>query len=315
MIKNKNISIIIPAYNEADNLGLLFEEIQNVMMKGGGNKYEVIIINDGSTDNTEEIIKKLHNKYPENIIGVNLCANCGKAVALNTGFKIAKGDIVFTMDADLQDDPKEIPRFIKKIEEGFDCISGWKKDRKDTFIKNKTSKIYNYATQKASGLKLHDFNCGFKAYRKEYIKKINIYGELHRYIPVILKTYGCRITEIEVNHRKRKFGKTKYGIDRFIKGFLDLFTVIFITRYNARPLHLFGLFGMMSFSLGCAAGLYLLAIRIVTGSLLTHEPLLISSVMLVILGMQTMFTGLLSEQIVNTTNRQNQDDPIRNILK
>lgn len=218
------------------------------------------------------------------------------------------------MDADLQDDPKEINRFIEKIEEGYDVVAGWKKDRKDTFIKNKTSKIFNYATQKISGLKLHDFNCGFKAYRKEYIKKINIYGELHRYIPVILKTYGCRITEIEVNHRVRKFGKTKYGIDRFVKGFLDLFTVLFITKYNARPLHLFGTFGILFFFLGFVAGLYLLIIRITTGSLITHEPLLIVSVMLLILGMQTIFTGLLSEQIVSTTNRQNNGDPIKKII-
>jgi len=298
--------------NEADNLAILFEEIHEAV--GGGENYEVIIVNDGSTDNTEEIIEQLHNKYSEHIVGVNFYSNFGKATALNTGFKIAKGDIVFTMDADLQDDPKEIDRFIDKIDEGYDVVAGWKKDRKDTFIKNKTSKIFNYVTQKVSGLKLHDFNCGFKAYKKEYIKKINIYGELHRYIPVILKTYGCRITEIEVNHRKRKFGKTKYGLDRFVKGFLDLFTVIFITKYNARPLHLFGVFGILFFLLGSMAGLYLLIIRIVTGSLITHEPLLIVSVMLLILGMQTIFTGLLSEQIVNTTNRQNNGDPIKKII-
>lgn len=312
ILENKSISIIIPAYNEANNLPLLFDEIREVMMM---NDYEVIIINDGSTDDTGEVIKTLYDKYPEHIVGIDFYTNFGKATALNTGFKIAKGDIVFTMDADLQDDPKEIKRFVEKIEEGYDCVSGWKKDRKDTFIKNKTSKIYNYATQVISGLKLHDFNCGFKAYRKEYIKKINIYGELHRYIPVILKTYGCRITEIEVHHRRRKFGKTKYGIDRFVKGFLDLFTVVFITRYNARPLHLFGLFGILFFMVGVIAGIYLLTIRVMTGSLLTHEPLLIVSVMFLILGMQTIFTGLLSEQVVNTTSRRNNEDPIKRILK
>lgn len=249
-MSTNSMSIVIPAYNEAESLKALCDEIVSVFsLLRNKYEYEIIFINDGSSDNTQKVLEKIINNHTgQNIHGVELKKNLGKATALEVGFSLAKGDVIITMDADLQDDPKEIPKFIKKINDGFDIVSGWKKDRKDSFIKNNTSKIYNFFTSFLSGVWLHDHNCGFKAYKSEAVKELKLYGQLHRYIPVLASASGYeKITEIEVNHRKRSFGTTKYGPNRFFHGFLDLLTVFFITKYKTKPLHFFGSISMIFF--------------------------------------------------------------------
>ena len=260
----RRVTILIPAYNEASNLLLLHDEIKTVM-RNVTDDYEVIVVNDGSSDKTQKAIENLHSRDPSHIVGIQLRSNFGKASALQIGFEQARGGIVITMDADMQDDPKEIPRFIAKIESGFDLVSGWKQNRKDSFIKNNSSKFFNFVTSLFSKVKLHDFNCGFKAYRSETAKSLDLHGQLHRYIPVIAANQGYRVCEIPVHHRKRKYGKSKYGSIRFINGFLDLLTVIILTRYFKRPAHFFGGFGSIALALGFIIGLYIERISICSG--------------------------------------------------
>ena len=236
-MNNKEISIVIPAYNEAENLPFLCDEIKDVL-KNITKNYEIIIVNDGSTDKTKEVIENLTAK-DIHISGIHFRTNFGKASALSAGFKKAVGETIFTMDADLQDDPQEIPNFLDKIDEGFDLVSGWKQNRKDSFVKNSSSKFFNFVTSLLSKIKLHDFNCGFKAYKGEVAKGLDLYGQMHRYIPVMAGNEGYKITEIPVHHRKRKFGKSKYGPIRFLNGFLDLLTVMVLTKYFKRPAELF----------------------------------------------------------------------------
>lgn len=308
------LSIIIPAFNEAESLLRLYEELVGVL-KALTTDYEIIFVNDGSRDNTQTVIENLYSKDKGHIRGIQFLNNFGKAAALRAGFDIATGEIIITLDADLQDDPTEIPKFIQKIEDGYDLVSGWKVNRKDSFIKNNTSRIFNVATRYFSQVKLHDFNCGFKAYRQEIVKGLNIYGELHRYIPVIAGAQGYSIAEIPVNHRQREFGKTKYGHLRFIHGFLDLATVLFITRYRVRPLHLFGYLGLGFFSLGSLIGLYLTLVKIITHQSIGDRPLLLLSVMLMIMGVQIGATGLVGEQITSLIHKTDHNYIIKKILK
>lgn len=246
---------------------------------------------------------------------MQLKRNFGKAIALSIGFAEAQGEIIITMDADLQDDPNEISRFIEKIHEGYDVVSGWKTNRKDSFIKNKTSKIYNYFTCLLSGVKLHDHNCGFKAYRSESVKDLDLYGQLHRYIPVLVSASGyTRIGEIGVHHRKRSFGTTKYGPKRFLHGFLDLLTVFFITKYKSSPLHFFGVISIYFFGFGFAIGLYLTYLRIVENAKIGDRPLLFLAVLLIVVGIQIGATGLISEQITHTTKKVSRDSLIKKII-
>lgn len=311
-LETTNVSIVIPLLNEEQCLEALYAEIISVFYEFT-DRYEIIFVNDGSSDESQSVLEKIAASDRETRTHViQLKKNCGKATALSVGFSLAKGDIIITMDADLQDDPKEIPRFLEKIREGYDVVSGWKYDRKDSFIKNNTSKIYNYFTSLFGGVKLHDHNCGFKAYRKEALEDMELYGQLHRFIPVLVAANGhTRITEIGVNHRKRTFGKTKYGLNRFLHGFLDLLTVFFITKYKSKPLHFFGSVGLVFFSFGFVAALYLSYLRLVENAIIGNRPLLFLSVLLMVVGVQMVTTGLISEQITHSLEKKNLESLIR----
>lgn len=289
-----DLSFVIPVYNEEKSLMELRAKIgENV----GNKTYEIIFVNDGSTDDSSKFLEQL-NQDDKNVKVINFRTNFGKSAALQSGFNEAQGEIVFTLDADLQDDPREIPRFIEKIEEGYDLVSGWKKHRKDPITKTVPSKFFNFFTSLMFKLKLHDYNCGFKAYRKEVIKSVTIYGELHRYIPALANAQGFSVTEIPVIHHKRKFGKTKYGAKRFIKGFLDLLTVNLITKYEKSPLYLFGLTGIMTTFTGFAISLYLAIAKIFFGVSLSNRPLLFLGILLIVVGIQFISIGLIGEFIV-----------------
>ena len=310
----KRISIVIPAFNEAENLPFLCDEITEVMSQIT-DEYEVIIVNDGSSDKTQETIEKLFNNDSKHIVGINFRSNFGKASALSAGFIEAQGKIIFTMDADLQDDPKEIPNFLAKIEEGFDLVSGWKKNRKDSFIKNTSSKFFNFITSRFSRVKLHDFNCGFKAYKAEVAKSLDLYGQLHRYIPVMARNKGYRIGEIPVHHRKRKFGKSKYGPVRFVNGFLDLLTVMMLTKYFKRPAHFFGGVGSMALGAGFVISLYITFLRLFTGSIQNRLPLFIAGILLVMVGVQLISLGLIGEMFANNYKKEDEYSKIKKIIK
>lgn len=310
----KEISIIIPAFNEAENLPVLCAEIKSVM-KGITDDYEIIIINDGSTDETQKIIEKLFENDEEHLKGVQFRSNFGKASALKAGFNEAQGKIIFTMDADLQDDPKEISNFINKINEGYDLVSGWKQNRQDSFIKNTSSKFFNFITSLFSKIKLHDFNCGFKAYKSEVAKGLDLYGQLHRYIPVIIGNQGYKIAEIPVHHRKRKFGKSKYGPVRFLNGFLDLLTVMVLTKYFKRPAHFFGSFGVLAFGSGFMIGLYITYLKFFYGSIQGRLPLFIAGILLIMVGVQLISLGLIGEMFVKNSGKEDESLKIKKIMK
>jgi glycosyltransferase involved in cell wall biosynthesis len=252
-----DISVVVPLYNEEESLPELTAWIDRVMQQHHFS-YEVVLVDDGSTDRSWEVVQELHKANPR-IRGISFRRNYGKSAALNVGFEATKGRVVITMDADLQDSPEEIPELYRRIrEEKLDLISGWKKKRYDPISKTIPTKLFNWATRKLSGIYLHDFNCGLKAYRHEVVKNIEVYGEMHRYIPVIAKWAGFkRIGEQVVQHQARKYGKTKFGFERFINGFLDLLSITFVGRFGKKPMHLFGLLGTVMFFLGFAAALYL----------------------------------------------------------
>lgn len=241
------ISFVIPVYNEEESLRPLYEQImQNIPAECDA---EIIFVNDGSTDESVKVIKEIHDE-DKRVHLISFRKNFGKAMALESGFRNVHGEIIITMDADLQDDPMEIPHFIAKIDEGYDLVSGWKENRKDPLEKRLPSKLFNKVTSKMSGVHLHDFNCGFKAYKREVVDAIDIYGELHRYIPVLAYRKGFRITEISVHHNKRQFGKSKYGFERYLRGLFDSLTVAFLGKYYDRPMYLFGKVGLMLGLLG-----------------------------------------------------------------
>lgn len=290
-----DLSIIVPVYNEENSVGTLYNEIKN-MLSSFEIIYEIIFVDDGSTDNTFNKLNEIYIEY-EDIGIIKFRRNFGKSVALNTAFRRAKGNIVVTMDGDLQDDPKEIPRLIEKIDEGYDLVSGWKYVRNDPITKRFPSTIFNKLTSVLTGVDIHDFNCGFKAYKKEVLENISLYGEMHRYIPVLAAWNGFKIGEIKVKHRSRKYGKSKYGFTRLIKGFLDLITVKFLTTYSSRPLHVFGIPGVLSLFFGFLIGLYLVVLKYLRGVVLSERPMLLLSVLLIIFGLQFVSIGLLGEMI------------------
>ncbi len=293
------VSIIVPLYNEEESLRPLTAEIQNVLSKMAID-YEIFFIDDGSSDSSLKIIKELQSK-DRKIRYISFRKNYGKSAALHMGFKFATGNAVITMDADLQDDPAEIPNLLAKLDEGYDLVSGWKKKRFDPFIKKHSSKFFNYTTRLLTGIELHDFNCGLKAYRKEAVKNINVYGELHRYVPVLADWKGFKIGELAVKHHPRRYGKTKFGISRFFKGFVDLITVVFTTRYIKRPMHLFGFFGAIAFFIGFIINGYLTYQWCVNGTSLSNRPLLFLGMLLIIVGIQFFSTGLLGEIMVHNS--------------
>jgi len=293
-----DISVVIPLYNEEESLSELVDWIGRVM-KANALSYEVLLIDDGSRDNSWEIIRKLSESGPV-VQGIRFRRNHGKAAALNVGFRHAKGDVVITMDADLQDSPEEIPELYRMIaKEGYDLVSGWKKNRKDPLSKTIPTRLFNRTTRLMSGIRLHDFNCGLKAYDRKVVQSIEVYGEMHRYIPVLAKQAGFeRIGEKVVKHQARKYGSTKYGLERFMNGFLDLLTISFMTRFGKKPMHLFGLLGTFLFLIGLVIAGYLAYGRIFLSIYhMTERPLFYFGLLAMILGTLLFIAGFLGELI------------------
>jgi glycosyltransferase involved in cell wall biosynthesis len=290
------ISVVVPVHEEERTVALLFEELQ-AALDPLADPWEAVFVDDGSTDGSFAALTRLHNAN-DNVRVVRLRRNFGKAAALAAGFANAQGDVVVTIDADLQDDPAEIPRLLAKLDEGFDLVSGWKAHRRDPVTRRALSRIFNWVTGRVSGLRLHDLNCGLKAYRSEVVQGLRLYGELHRFIPVLAHYRGHRIAELAVNHRPREHGRSRYGVERYLRGFLDLLTVSFIGRYRYRPLHLFGGLGLGLGALGLGVLVYLTVLKI-GGEAIGRRPLLILGVLLVVVGLQFFSLGLISELITS----------------
>ena len=299
-MSDPEISIIVPVLNESESLPHLHRELTETLVEVG-KPYEIIIVDDGSSDGSVEIVRDLV-KQDEHVVLVELRRRFGKATALQAGFDICRGEVVFTLDADLQDDPKEIPRFLEALGDDYDVISGWKEDRKDPITKTIPSKFFNFVTSRMSGLHLKDFNCGFKVYRREVVKDLNVYGEQYRYIPVIVHAKGFRVGEIAVSHRARQYGKSKYGIERFIRGPLDLLTIMFLISFQKRPLHLFGPVGVLVGGAGFLINAYL-AILWAQGQGIGDRPLLMLGTLMIIVGIQILIFGLLGEMIAAASYR------------
>lgn len=307
-----DISIVVPLFNEEESLPELVDWIQKVMGQNGYS-YEIVMIDDGSKDNSWQVIETLQLKN-KNIKGIKFRRNYGKSAALFCGFDVAEGDVVITMDADLQDSPDEIPKLYRMLKEGgYDLVSGWKKKRKDPVLtKNLPSKFYNWTVRRMSGIKLHDMNCGLKAYRKNVVKSIEVYGEMHRYIPVLAKWAGYNnIGEKVVVHSERKYGVTKFGIERFIRGPLDLLSVMFISRFVKRPMHFFGILGILMIFVGMAAAIYLGVQKIIqlkhgiVGHLLTNSPYFYIALTAMIIGAQFFLAGFLGELVSRSSSDRN----------
>lgn len=290
-----DVSVLVPVKDEEESIRELAARVTAVLDQLG-RSFELIFVDDGSTDGTVQRIREAH-AADARIKLVRLRRNFGKAAALSAGFDQSRGRIIITMDGDLQDDPDEIPRFLETMEEkDLDLVSGWKHQRRDPVSKRLPSLLFNWVTRRIAGVDLHDFNCGFKAYRREVLEQISVYGELHRYIPVLASRRGFTVGEIPVNHHPRRHGVSKYGWDRLYKGLLDLITVLFITRYTRRPLHLFGAFGLVFLAGGLGINFYL-AVLWMGGAYLSNRPLLLLGILLMLLGFQTLTTGLLGEMI------------------
>lgn len=309
--KNPDVSIVIPVYNEEESLPELAQAIEEALQNNYS--YEIVFVDDGSSDSSWEQIKQLTSQK-EFIRGIALSHNYGKSVALQSGFEAAGGKYVVTMDADLQDDPQEVPAMIQMLEDGSDLVSGWKKERHDPLSKTIPSKFFNFVTRKVAGIELHDFNCGLKAYKSEVVKNIYLYGELHRYIPLLAKREGyTRISEKVVRHHPRKYGKTKFGLSRFMNGFLDLITITFVQKYLQKPMHFFGTLGVLLFMAGTVINLYLVYAKYVLREGISDRPLLFLGVLLMVLGVQLFSTGLLGE-LVNKNHVEKQKPRVREMI-
>ena len=308
----KDLSIVISLYNEEESLRELVKWIEGVMHKEGY-AYEIIMVDDGSRDTSWEIVKELSAKN-ENIRGISFRRNYGKSAALYHGFKAAEGRVVVTMDADLQDSPEEIPEMYRMVvEEGYDIVSGWKKQRFDNkFTKNLPSKLYNATARWVTGIKLHDMNCGLKAYRNEVVKNIEVYGEMHRYIPYLAKNAGFdKITEKPVHHQKRKYGVSKFGLERFVNGFLDLISLWFLSRFGKKPMHFFGFTGILMFLTGAILAIWVIAEKLIQQSHgllyrpVTEQPLFYLALVAVILGFQLFLAGFICEMVSRNSSERN----------
>jgi glycosyltransferase involved in cell wall biosynthesis len=308
----KDLSIVISLYNEEESLHELVEWIEGVMQKEGY-VYEIIMVDDGSKDGSWKIVKELSEKNPC-IRGIRFRRNYGKSAALYHGFKAAEGRVVITMDADLQDSPEEIPQMYRMVvEEGYDIVSGWKKQRFDNkFTKNIPSKLYNATARWVTGIKLHDMNCGLKAYRNEVVKNIEVYGEMHRYIPYLAKNAGFdRITEKPVQHQKRKYGVSKFGLERFVNGFLDLVSLWFLSRFGKKPMHFFGFTGILMFLAGAVLTIWVIAEKLIQQSNglayrpVTDQPLFYLALVAVLLGFQLFLAGFICEMVSRNSSERN----------
>jgi len=300
-----DVSVVVPLFNEAESLGDLEREIRESLTEAQIS-YEIVFVDDGSVDDSFSVIRALHRERPR-VRAFRFRRNYGKAAALAIGFEAARGRIIVTMDADLQDDPGEIGKLIDKIGEGYDLVSGWKKRRRDPWTKRYPSKLFNWVTSRVSGIRIHDFNCGLKAYRKDVTDDVRVYGDLHRYLPVLAHWRGFRVGEVEVRHRERKHGRSKYGVQRFVRGFLDLLTVVLITRYTRSPLHFFGTTGVILNLVGLGVNLYLLGLKIQYGDIRGRTPLLMLGVLLMLVGVQFVSIGLLGEMVARIQQSDERD--------
>jgi glycosyltransferase involved in cell wall biosynthesis len=301
------ISFVIPVFDEADSLRELTLGIRQHVRP---HAHEIVFVDDGSRDRSLEVVRELAREFPE-VRYIAFRRNFGKSAALDAGFHASRGEIVFTMDADLQDDPAEIPAFLARLDQGFDLVSGWKKERHDPLAKTLPSKLFNWTARRITGVKLHDMNCGFKAYRRAVVQELSIYGDLHRFVPALASWRGFRVGELVVRHHARKFGHSKFGVERFLRGLFDLMTVYFLTSYTARPMHLFGAVGLGASLLGFAGIVYLYALKFIAGVGIGARPLLVISIFLMGAGIQVVLFGLITELIVSQKKRTTTDYSIR----
>lgn len=301
-----DITVVIPLLDEQDSIEQLYHQVDEAL--SAEFTYEMIFVDDGSKDNSWAVITNLHDNQPH-VRGIQFRRNYGKSIALQKGFESARGAYVITIDADLQDDPAEIPGLVEKLSQGYDLVSGWKQKRKDPISKTIPSRFFNFVTSLATGIKLHDFNCGLKAYRREVIENIRLYGELHRYVPFIVYEQGyTRITEKKVNHRERQHGDSKFGFSRFIKGFLDLITLLFLSSYIRRPMHFFGSIGTLFLIFGGGIVLYLTIMRLFFDVFLTGRPLFLFGILFLLLGVQFFSIGFLGEMWTQSQNKEAVDN-------
>ncbi|NEQ74775.1 MAG: glycosyltransferase [Okeania sp. SIO2C9] len=314
-MNSRYLSFVIPVYNEEATIKPLFERILDVMNLAEINSYEIIFVDDGSNDLSWIEINELIKKHPQKTKGIRLRRNFGKSSALSAGFKKATGNIIFTLDADLQDDPAEVPKFLEKLESGYDLVSGWRKHRNDPFSKTLPSKLFNGVTSILTGVKLHDFNCGLKAYKKEVLDCIKVYGELHRYIPVLAHSLGFKISEVTVRHHRRKQGKSKYGLERYTRGFLDLLTVLATTHYLHKPGHLFGSLGLLFGAIGMTSLGYLTILWFMEIRPIGTRPLFLFGILCIILSVQLISLGILAELITRNVDDDYVDKQICEVVE
>jgi glycosyltransferase involved in cell wall biosynthesis len=305
-------SIVIPVFDEEQSLPILYEQLKTQLQQLG-QPYEMIFVDDGSRDGSWRVVQELHRQDPA-VKAVRFRRNFGKTPALIAGFQLCRGEVIFTLDADLQDDPAEIPAFLAKLDEGYDLVSGWKFPRLDPISKTFPSRIFNKTVALTTGVSLHDMNCGFKAYRREVIDELRLYGELHRFIPVLAAGRGFKVTEIKVHHHPRKYGVSKFGARRFARGFLDLLMVLFLTTYMRTPLRLFGTLGFLSLLVGFLIDLYLVILKFATNDQISRHPLLFLGIVLMIFGLMMILTGFQSEMIRNFNYHPHQEYSVRQVL-
>ncbi len=303
-----NLSIVIPLYNEEENVELLYEQLKETL-EAIGQEYEIIIVDDGSTDGSFDILKRLHEGNGRLKV-IRFRRNFGQTAAFAAGFDRSRGEVVITMDADLQNDPADIPLLLEKIEEGYDVVSGWRLHRQDPFVTRRLpSMMANWLISQVTGVQLHDYGCSLKAYRREVVKNVQLYGELHRFIPAIANWMGVSVAEVPVRHYARRFGKSKYGLSRTARVLLDLLTVRFLLSYSTRPIHIFGGLGLISFAAGTVLGGYLSFVKFALGQDIGDRPLLLLAILLMVMGVQFISMGLLGELVVRTYY-ESQNKPI-----
>lgn len=310
--KDLDISVVVPLLNEESSLVLLYRRLTEAL-DNLSESYELIFVDDGSTDSSFSALEQLHER-DDRVKVIQFRGNYGKAAALSAGFRNSRGDVIITLDADLQDQPEEIPRFLAKLEEGYDLVSGWKANRHDPISKVLPSRVFNVVTSLMTGIKLHDFNCGFKCYRREVIEEIEVYGELHRFFPALAKMAHFRVGEIVVEHSPRQYGKSKYGPARLSRVFIDFFTVMFLMKFRKKPGHLFGGAGLLASFIGICINLYIAYLRLTFGNIQNRQPLLLLGILLMVMGTQFISIGLLGELITHTHARGRDEYRIRNKL-